>query len=187
MGENRSHMEPLEKRIMRFQNGHPTEIISTLLNSIQSFFNNEIQLTTKSDHYQTSLMFLGVHAVALTISEGFYDKTGVEGYKLFLKKFIDGQAHDTKFSEIATEIHGWRNILAHQWLGISGYGIGYDYKMKSGWEKRGDVIFVNPRIYVGQYLDAFGIDGRIWDYQEMFSEDEMHVIKYRFLEKFLSQ
>lgn len=187
MAENRAHMEPLEKRIKRFQNGHPIEIIDTLLNSISNFFNNEIRITIKDDHYQTSLMFFGVHAVALTISEGFYSKNGAEGYMLFLKNFVDGKTPDTKFSEIAAEIHNWRNILAHQWLGISGYDIGYDYEMNRRWERRDGVIFINPQIYVEHYLNAFGSNSRIWNYQEMFSEEELHNIKDCLLNKFLAR
>jgi len=82
--ENRAHnIEPLEKRISRFQNGHPIEIIETLLNSIANFFNNEIRLTTENDNFQTSLLFLGIHAVALTISEGFLIKRGQRGISYF--------------------------------------------------------------------------------------------------------
>ena len=185
--QNRAHMEPLEKRIKRFQDGSPIEIIETLLNSVSNFFNNEIRLTTEEDHYQTSLMFLGVHAVALTLSEGFYNRNGAEGYKLFLENFVDGKTPDTKFSDIATEIHNWRNILAHQWLGISGYDIGYDYAMNLGWERRDGTIFINPRIYGEHYLNAFESNGRIWDYQEMFSEEELSAVKERLLNKFLSR
>jgi hypothetical protein len=185
--ENRSHnIEPFEKRIKRFQDGHPIEIIETLLNSIANFFNNEIRLTTEDDRYQTSLMFLGIHAVALTISEGFFNKNGDEGYKLFLEKFIDGKTADTKFSEVAEYIHGWRNILAHQWLGAGGYNIGYDYVSKLGWEKRNETIFINPQIYCNCYLNAFTRGGRIWDYQKMFTEEELNKIKKRLLIKFLS-
>ena len=183
--QNRSHMEPLEKRIKRFKNGPAIEIIETLLNSLGNFFNNEIRLTIEDDHYQTSLMFLGVHAVALTISEGFYNRNGSEGYKLFLENFVDGETVDTKFSEIAKEIHSWRNILAHQWLGIGGYDIGYDYEMNLGWERRDSTVFINPRIYAEHYLNAFGSNGRIWEYQKMFSEDELNAIKERLLNKFL--
>lgn len=186
--ENRAHnIEPLKKRISRFQNGHPIEIIETLLNSIANFFNNEIRLTTANDNYQTSLLFLGIHAVALTISEGFFNKKGPEGYKLFLEKFIDGKTPDTRFSQIAEQIHSWRNILAHQWLGIDGYDIGYDYNSKLGWEKRNGTIFINPRIYSEYYLKAFGLNGRLWDYQKMFTEEELFQIKERLLEKFLSR
>jgi len=184
--ENRAHnIEPLEKRISRFQNGHPIEIIETLLNSIANFFNNEIRLTTENDNFQTSLLFLGIHAVALTISEGFLIK-GARGYKLFLEKFVDGETPDTKFSQIAEPIHSWRNILAHQWLGLGGYDIGYDYNSKLGWEKRNETIFINPRIYCEYYLSAFGSNGRLWNYQKIFIEEELFQIKERLLKKFLS-
>ena len=180
-------MEPLEKRIKRFENGRPIEIIETLLNSISNFFNNEIRVTVEKDNYQTTLLFLGIHAVALTISEGLFNKTGTEGYKLFLEKFIDGDTPDTKFSKIAQYVHNWRNILAHQWLGISGYEIGYDYKMSNGWENRDGVIFINPEIYCDRYLKAFGSGGRIWDYQDMLTEGELEETKQRLLKKFLSK
>lgn len=187
MAENRAHnMEPLERRTKRFQNGGPAEIIETLLDSIGSFFNNEIRLTTENDHYQTSLLFLGIHAVALTISEGFFNRTGIEGYKLFLEKFVDGETPDTKFSQIAKPIHDWRNILAHQWLGVAGYDIGYDYTSALGWEERDGRIFVNPRIYCECYLNAFGPSGRLWNYQDIFTEKELYQIKDRLLAKFLS-
>lgn len=185
--KNRSHMEPLEKRIKRFQDGPPIEIIETLLNSIANFFNNEIRITTKDDNYQTTLLFLGVHAVALTISEGLFNKSGSEGYKLFLEKFVDGDTPDTKFSEVARVAHDWRNILAHQWLGIGGYEIGYDYEMSRGWEKRDGVIFINPKIYCDHYLKAFGPNGGIWDYQNMLTESELQEAKQRLLKKFLSK
>lgn len=186
--ENRAYnIEPLEKRISRFQDGPPIEIIETLLNSISNFLNNEIRLTIASDNYQTSLLFLGIHAVALTLSEAFFNKNGSEGYKLFLENFVDGETFDTKFSQIAKQIHDWRNILAHQWLGVSGYGVGYDYNSKMGWERRGEKIFINPIIYSEYYLEAFGTNGRLWDYQKMFTEEELAQIKERLLKKFLSR
>ncbi|MEZ4104301.1 MAG: hypothetical protein R3B60_03365 [Candidatus Paceibacterota bacterium] len=185
--ENRSHVEPLESRIARFQDGHPIEIISTLLNSIDNHFNNEIRLATENDHYQTSLLFLGIHAVSLTISEGLFNTQGEAGYKMFLENYIDGDTPDTKFSNIATEIHSWRNILAHQWLGVSGYDIGYDYEQEEGWIKRDDVVFINPKIYSDHYLNAFVAGGSIWDFDKRFTEDELQQIKERLLVKFLAR
>ncbi|MFA6131469.1 MAG: hypothetical protein WC702_00160 [Patescibacteria group bacterium] len=184
--ENRAHnIEPLEKRINRFQNGHPIEIIETLLNSITIFFNNEIRLTIERDNYQTSLLFLGIHAAALTIAEGFFGKKGPDGYKLFLEKFVDGKTPDTKFSSIAEPIHNWRNIVAHQWLGIVGYDIEYDYNSVKGWEKRDNTIFINPKIYCEHYLNAFSSKGKLWKYQDIFTEEELYQIKDRLLNKFL--
>ncbi len=183
--ENRAYMEPLEKRTNRFQKGPPNEIIETLLNSIDNFFNNEIRLTTEDDHYQTTLLFLGIHAVALTISDGFFNKTGLDGYKLFLESFVDGNTRDTQFSHIAKLIHKWRNIIAHQWLGVSGHKISYDYNMSLGWEVRNKVTFINPKIYRDCYLKAFSSEGSIWNYREMFTDEDLLLIKDRLLKKFL--
>jgi len=185
--ENRAHMEPVANRIGRFQNSHPIEIIDTLLNSIDNHFNNEIRLTVRSENYQTSLMFIGVHAVALTITEGFFNINGPDGYKKFLESYVDRDTPDTKFSHIADKIHSWRNILAHQWLGARGYDIGYDYEQEEGWVNRESVIFINPRIYCEQYLSAFEAGGSIWDYDKRFTEDEMQAIKERLLSKFLNR
>lgn len=185
--ENRAHIEPLANRVARFQNGHPVEVIDTLLNSIDNHFNNEIRLTTRDDHYQTSLLFLGIHSVAMTIAEGFFDMRGEDGYQAFLENYVDGSTLDTKFSDIAAPIHDWRNILAHQWLGTGGYNIGYDYGQPEGWVKRDEVIFINPRIYNEHYLATFSAGGRIWDYDKRFSEDAMQQIKERLLRKFFSR
>src|ERR1700693_2093651 len=170
--QNNAHAETREKRLKRFNDGPPYEVIATLLNSINNFFNNEIALTTQGDNYQTSLLFLGVHAVALTISEGLFDKSGLGGYKLFLEKFIDGDTPDTTFSTIAQLIHDWRNVLDQQWIGSVGYSIGYDYKITMGWEIRDDTTFINPRIYLKHYQKAFGPGGKIWGWRKLLTDAE---------------
>jgi|SRR3989338_705180 len=181
--ENRAHGESKEKRLLRFQNNPPVEAVDTLLNSIDNFFNNEIRLAP--DNAQTSLLFLGIHAVALTISEVFFNKTGLEGYKLFLEKFVDGKSENTRFSAIAELIHDWRNVLAHQWLGSVGHEIGYDYKMEFGWQERDGVVFINPKIYCEYYLGAFSSGGKIWGYDKIFTESELQAIKNRIIKKYL--
>ena len=67
--ENKAHGESREKRLERFKKNPPEEVIDTLLNSLNNYFKNEITLTTKAENAQTSLMFLGIHSVALTVSE----------------------------------------------------------------------------------------------------------------------
>ena len=187
MAENNSYKETKEKRLKRFQDNPPYEVISTLLSSIASFFNNEIVLTTKENNYQSSLLFLGIHSVALTISEGLFNKTGSSGYKLFLEKFMDGDTPDTKFSSIANSIHNWRNTIAHQWLGSIGHTIGYDYKMLLGWEKREDVTFINPRIYLEQYMKAFSSGGKIWNWENLLTDQEKEDSKKRLIYKYLEK
>ena len=184
MSENNAHMEEAEKRLKRFQNGPPLEIVDTLLNSIANFFNNEIKLTVEGANRQTSLLFLGVHAVALTIAKGLFNKDGVEGYRVFLENFVDGETPDTKFSTIAEVIHGWRNTVAHHWLGLSGHSIGYDYEMLKGWEERDGKVYINPQIYAQHYLAAFGSGGKIYDYEELFTSEQLEEIKTRLIRRF---
>lgn len=185
MAENRAHKgESKEHRLKRFKEGTPAEAIDTVLNSIANFFNNEIRLTP--EYYQTSLMSLGNHAVALTIGEAFFGRGREEDiYRKFLEMFIDGKTEDMQFSRIAGYIHDWRNIIAHQWIGSLGHQIAYDYNMEFGWKKEEDgVIFINPKKYCEACLGAFSAGGKIWDYKKLFSEEELEQIKQRIIEKY---
>lgn len=183
--KNRAHMETREQRLLRLKGGVPIEAIETLLNSIANFFNNEIALTP--GNYQTSLLFLGIHASVLTISEALLGKSGLEGYRMFLEKFIDGETTDTKFSEIAPVIHDWRNVLAHQWLGTVGHKIEYDYKMNEGWKIEGEVTVINPKIYCDYYLKAFSAGGKIWKYEDILSASELEKAKATIVQKYESR
>ncbi len=127
---NNSHMESKLKRLERLKNGSYIEAIETLLNSIDNFFNNEIRLTPSQ--YQTTLLFLGIHAAILTISYALFDDDKESGYKRFLETFMDGTTEDRKFSLIAHFLHDWRNVLAHQWIGSLGHELQYEYAMDKG-------------------------------------------------------
>lgn len=185
--KNNSHGESKKDRLKRFQENAPYEVISTLINSIANFFNNELRITTQDNNYQTTLMVLGVHASALTISEALFNKSGHEGYKLFLEKFVDGETPDTKFSTIAQLIHDWRNVIAHQWIGSIGHEIGYDYVMTDGWKTQDDVTFINPRIYLEQYLKAFGPGGKIWSWGSVLTDQEKQDASNRLIVKYLQK
>lgn len=181
--ENNAHKsESKEHRLQRLQNGHPVEAIETLLNSIDNYFNNEIRLTV--GNAQTTLLFLGVHAVSLTVAEVFFGKSGSEGYRLFLENYVDGDTEDTKFSQVADTLHDWRNILAHQWIGSLGHDIAYDYGAELGWERHDQTLIINPRIYYEQYIAAFSAAGKLWRYDKMFTEQELEEIKDRIVEKY---
>lgn len=185
MKNNAHQIEPLEKRLARFQNGLPSESIETLLNSIANFFNNEISIAPEK--YQTSLLFLGIHTVALTVSEIFWDLHGELGYKKFLETFVDGNTEDTKFSIIADKIHNWRNVLAHQWLASSGHEIQYGYEMKSGFVISDNLLSINPKIYCDHYMKAFSADGKIWEYEQFLSKEELYQAKKRIIDKFVER
>ena len=191
MGENNAHLgETREHRLNRFS-GDPIEIIETLLASIHSFFNNEIKVTLDNlNNPQTSLMILGVHSAVLTIAHGFWDKGGEQGYKLFLEHYMDGDTPDKKFSLIASEIHAWRNVIAHRWLNVSGHKIGYKFDMEDGWRKEGEVIYINPKVYLVQYIKAFdyGQGGMLYRYNQILDTPEkLESAKQRFLSKYVEE
>lgn len=185
--KNNAHLgESQEKRLKRFQDGSPIESIETLLKSIDNYFNNEIRATIRDDQYpQTSLMFLGVHAAILTISEAFFNDKSVQGYRLFLEKFVDGDEPSNKFSLIAEDIHAWRNIVAHQWLSTKGHSISYAYSLDTGWTKEDEILHINPKIYCDYYLGAFRGDGKIRQYSNIFTDEELEAIKQRIITKFV--
>jgi hypothetical protein len=186
MAKNRAHQgETQADRLARLQSG-PVEAIGTLLNSINNYFNNEIALTPA--HFQTSLLFLGIHAVALTIGEVFFDNRGHDkdkrNYREYLERFVDGPAADLKFSHVADELHDWRNIVAHQWIGSLGHTIEYDYDSPLGWERSGTVLVINPSLYCGQNLQAFAAGGPIWQYDRIFTEPQLAAIQARIVAKY---
>lgn len=185
--KNNAHLgESQEKRLKRFQDGSPVESIETLLNSIDNYFNNEVRATIADEQYpQTSLMFLGVHAAILTISEAFFNDKSSNGYKLFLENFVDGDDEPSKFSLISEDIHAWRNIVAHQWLSTKGHSLSYAYTLEVGWRKEDDILHINPKIYCEKYLAAFKAGGRIWRYSDMFNAAELEAIKQRIITKFV--
>ena len=120
----------------------------------------------------------------MTIGEVFFNKGNFGNYKLFLEKFVDGDTSDTQFSKIAQELHFWRNVIAHVWLNSQGYEIEYDYQTNFGWEKKGGLLVINPKIYCEHYLKAFSEFGKIWKYDKIFSEEELENIKLRIIEKY---
>jgi hypothetical protein len=179
--------ETKEKRFKRFNDNPPVEIIETLLNSMANYFVNELRTVfDNSSNYQTALMILGTHSIALTIAHGLFNERGENGYKLFLQNFIDGDSSDTKFSEVSSEIHEWRNVLAHRWLNVAGHNFSYDFNMPEGWKREGDFLLFNPKIYLKQYLETFGAGGRIYNYDKILTNDEMlEAAKRRFISQYV--
>lgn len=142
----------MEQRLKRFTENHPYEVIDTITNSMANHLVNELATVFDNpDNYQTSLMFLGTHSIALTIAHGFFNIHGEEGYELFLRNFIDGDTPDTKFSTVDSRIHEWRNVLAHRWINVAGHSFSYKFDMTEGWKFEGEFLLVNPRIYLDYF------------------------------------
>lgn len=175
-------MESYEDRLARFENGSPIEVIATLTNSINNFLNPEIEQAARGGSW--SLMFMGVHAVALTISQGLFGLTGPDGYLRFLRTFVDDDVVGGDFSAIGAEIHQWRNVVAHQWLSSAGYRFGFDTGLDIGWQRNGDVVVVNPTKYHEGYRRAFRTESSLWRPQTILSAGELEATKKRLIDKF---
>ncbi len=185
---NNAHLgETREQRLARFTDNSPYEVIDTITNSMASFFINELRAVFDNiNNYQTSLMFLGTHSIALTIAYGFFNKQGEVGYKLFLENFIDGDTEDTKFSKVSSRIHEWRNVLAHRWINTAGHSLSYDFDMEEGWKIDGEFLLINPKIYLNHFIKAFGSGGSIYGYNQILTTDEMlESAKQRFISKYV--
>jgi len=178
-------IEPQADRLKRFTEGPPQEIIETLLNSIDNHVNRELERALANECWD--LAILGIHAVALTVSGGLYDRPGSEGYKLFLSNFIDSDEEGYDYSTIGGLIHNYRNNLAHQWLAVSGYRFGLDTRVKAGYAKIGDVTYLNPRAYGESYLDSFEGGGRVWNWETTLEPSDLEAAKSRLLSKFTSK
>lgn len=178
--------ETKKERLKRFEENSPKEIIETIINSIANYFISELRTVfDNTGNYQTTLMFLGTHSIALTIAYGLFNNDGEDGYKLFLENFIDGDTQDTKFSAVASRIHEWRNVLTHRWINVAGHSFSYDFDMAEGWKIEGEFLLVNPKIYLDQFLKAFGLAGRIYQYEKILTTDEMwESAKQRFISKY---
>jgi hypothetical protein len=187
--QNNPHLgETRGQRLKRFEEGHAIEIIETIVNSMANHFVNELAVVFDDQPYQTSLMFLGTHSIALTIAHGLFNRGGEDGYRLFLENFVDGDTPDTKFSTVASEIHEWRNVIAHRWINVAGHSFSYDFEMAEGWKKDGEFLLVNPKIYLDQFLQAFGLGGRIYRYDKILvTEDMYEAAKQRFISKYVDE
>lgn len=190
MSQNNAHLgETKEQRLKRFEEGHAIEVIETVIQSIGSYFVNELRsVFDNSENRQTSLMFLGTHSIALTIAYGLFNKGGEDGYKLFLEHFVDGDTPDTKFSTVASEIHEWRNVIAHRWINVAGHSFSYDFDMPEGWKREGEFLIVNPQIYLNQFLDTFALGGRAYRYGQVLENEESYeAAKRRFISKYTDE
>lgn len=176
-------METYDNRLKRFEEGTPQESIDTLLNSIDNYFNKEIRMAYKNG--QINLAFLGIHAVILTIADIFFNsKDPKNNYKQFLEKFIDGVTSDLKFSNVAYRIHEIRNNIAHVWFTKSSYATIFDYEMDKGFKLGDGHIYINPKKYCELFLEAFDKDGKIWDYENILTQEELEKTKQTIIKKF---
>ncbi|BBO69003.1 hypothetical protein DSCA_29330 [Desulfosarcina alkanivorans] len=176
-------METFEKRLKRFTFGNPREPFLNLVNTIANFVRPELKKTVENG--QVYLFFLGSHAIIQNIAKNIFDKTGIGGTSCYLKNFVDGLSFDTKFSEISKNIHYMRNIVAHHILSHSMHNIILDEELECGWKQNNNDIRVNWHVYARHFLDAFNRGGKIYDWDQLLSPNELIVRQYQFICRYL--
>ena len=185
-GRNISNMDTFDQRLKRFENNSPIEFIETILDSIHNFFIPELKIA--SENKQSNLLILGIHSIIETISENIFLQNGVNGFKFYLENFVDGDKEGFKFSEIATELNDWRNIIAHQYISKLGHSFGYDYSLNVGYKVDNSVVLLNPQILFEQFISAFENKNQtkasIWNYQNFLTEQQREEAKKKFIDKF---
>ena len=172
-------IEQKDKRTTRLENGTPLEIIETLLNSIHNYYNRQIDVAVEANAWD--LAFIGIHSVAVTIGEGLFGDKSLTAFTRFLKEFVDTDEQGYNFSEIAKQLHDWRNVLVHRWLSEQGYDFGFDMEQAEGWRTVDDVVLLNPKHFHKAFNQAFVAGGKIWNWQNVLSEDEQQEAKARLL------
>ena len=176
-------MESFETRLKRFTTEGVHEIPLTLLNSISNFILPDLRVA--KERRLDRLIFLGTHAVIQTIGQKLFGKYGRECTEFYLKNFVDGSTTDTKFSLISADIHNMRNVIAHQLISCKTHDIVFNYRMPEGWKRGADFLHINPDIYTHQFFEAFERSGRIWDYNQHVSDNQLRIRKYQFIKDWL--
>ena len=172
-------IEPQDKRDTRLENSTPLEIIETLILSIDNFSNRQIRAAIEAGAFD--LAFIGIHSAAVTIGTGLFTNSSLTAFTRFLREFIDTDEQGYNFSEIAKELHGWRQVLVHRWLSERGYEFGFDMVQQEGWRKVDGVVLLNPRRFHEAFNQAFAAGGKIWQWQTILSDDEKQAAKVRLL------
>lgn len=120
-----------------------------------------------------------------TVSEALFDRTGPEGTRYYLQRFVDGETPDRRFSEISDMLHDLRNVAAHEWLSSKAHSVVYDYTMPEGWIRRDALLAINPEVYLECFLSGFRRQGPIWEYRNFWPNEERLARKYKLIARWL--
>ncbi|MFH1312081.1 MAG: hypothetical protein ABIJ00_02535 [Candidatus Eisenbacteria bacterium] len=174
-----SGMESFEKRLRRFTFGMSAEIPLTMLNSYSNIL--VPQLRKASESGLIDLFVLGSHAIMQTSGQYIFAHHGEDATRFFLQAFVDGDTEERKFSWIAPEIHEMRNASAHRWSSRRVHETVIDDRIDGGWKEDSGKVVLNFRIYSKDFLGAFGPGGRIWNWEQYVSEEDLVLRKYGYI------
>lgn len=176
-------METFDQRLRRYTVGEDLDIFGWLTVYLQNSYMSELWAASERGLYHC--VYLISHAVMQMIAEKMFGMTGRDATRFYLENFVDGTEADRRFSLISDDIHGLRNIMAHQ--GYSGLQHRVEYfvdDMPEGWRRDGNTILINPRIYAGQFEGAFSRGAHVQMYSRL-PDEERTLRKYQYIKQWL--
>jgi hypothetical protein len=176
-------MESFKDRLGRYTVQDDLEIFGWMTVMMQNYPLRELRIASEKGLYQC--VFLCSHAIIQTISEGMFDKRGIDGTRFYLENFVDEPAKDKKFSLITEEIHEMRNVIAHQGYSSLQHNVDFNDEMTEGWKEESNIVYINTKIYAEQFTKAFESAAQVLLYLKLLSVEERIKRKYFFIRKWL--
>lgn len=176
-------METFQERLKRHIDSNDLEIFGWLTVYLHNAYWAEIYAAKQNRLYHC--VYFMTHALIQMVSENMFGFRGKDGTRFYLESFVDGDSADTKFSLITEEIHDVRNVMAHQGYSSLQHRVEYFAdEIAAGWNRDGNTVLINPKIYADQFEKALGRGTLVDKYQQL--TDELRVIrKYQYLRQWL--
>jgi hypothetical protein len=177
-------METFKQRLKRYLDNDPGDTFGWMTVLMQN--HHVLDLRSARENGLYLCVYLLAHATIQTISQAMFGKTGLSGTRFFLQTFLDAPSEEKHFSQIGSEIHAVRNIIAHQ--AYSGLQHSVEYfadKMDDNWRKEEGILFVNPARYSLQVEAVFRTSAIFQAFQNQ--PDQVRLLrKYQFIGQWLS-
>jgi hypothetical protein len=174
-------VEKFNDRLMRLTFGDEHEFVSSMIGMLENSMFPEIA-AAKSQNL-IILGFLGTHAVMQMVGKTIYDREGPPATEFYLHEFVDGATADRRWSEISTQIHRMRNVMAHQGFSLHVESVILDDRIAEGFVREPAAVRMNPRLYIGDFVAN---PERLATYEKLVSEFDLLKQKYRFLAAWLA-
>lgn len=176
-------METFGERLTRYTVENDLEIFGWLTVFLHNSYMRELRIA--SEHGLYHCVYLITHAVMQMISENMFGRAGRDGTRFYLENFVDGTDTDKRFSLISDDIHDLRNIMAHQGYSSLQHRVEYFVDdMPEGWKRDAGTMYINPRIYAGQFEEAFTRGAHVQRYSQLPDEEKV-VRKYQYIRQWL--
>jgi hypothetical protein len=176
-------MESFDQRLKRYTSQNDLEIFGWLTIWLQNAYLSELRLAKENRLYHS--VYLITHAIIQIVAEKMFGLRGRNGTEFYLQNFVDGDTRDRRFSLVADDIHGARNVMAHEGYSSLQHRVNYfSDEMAEGWKREANTVFLNPAIYAEQFQNAFVQGAHVLKYRQL--TDRVRTLrKYQYIRQWL--